>query len=93
MRWVAIALLFPVWIACWLIGGRRWRGSGRAPSGTTRCRTTYIAADIDDLKAENARLRERVRQLVGENAELSRLVDEQRRARAYEEKDWKWLTD
>lgn len=53
----------------------------------------YVVDDVEDLKAENARLRERVRQLVGENAELAARVDEQRRRRAYEEKDWKWLTD
>lgn len=51
----------------------------------------YIAAHVDEMKAENAYLWRRVRQLCGENAELSRMLDQRRRAECYEEKDWKWM--
>ena len=53
----------------------------------------YVAADVDALKRENAELRARVAELVHENAQLCEQLDRFRRAGAYEERDYTWMTD
>ena len=53
----------------------------------------YIAADVDRLKRDYAELRERYAEVVHENARLHELLDRHRRAAAYEEKDFRWITD
>lgn len=53
----------------------------------------YAVADVDGLKRDYAELRERYAEVVHENARLHELLDRHRRAAAYEEKDFRWITD
>ena len=53
----------------------------------------YAVADVDRLKRDYAELRERYAEVVHENARLHELLDRHRRAAAYEEKDFRWMTD
>lgn len=53
----------------------------------------YVAADVDRLKRDYAELRARYAEVVHENARLNELLDRRRRAAAYEEKDFRWMTD
>lgn len=53
----------------------------------------YIAADVDRLKRDYAELWARYAEVVHENARLHELLDRHRRAAAYDEKDYTWLTD
>lgn len=53
----------------------------------------YVAADVDRLKRDYAALRGRYAEVVRENAKLHELLDRHRRAAAYDEKDYTWLTD
>lgn len=50
----------------------------------------YIAAHVDEMKAENERLRIRVAELTVENAELCRQLDGRRRRAAYGD-DYEWM--
>lgn len=42
----------------------------------------YVVAHVEELKEERARLEQRVRELVRENAELSMLLERERRRSA-----------
>ena len=53
----------------------------------------YVVADVDRLKRDYAELWARYEEAVHENARLHELLDRRRRAAAYEEKDFKWITD
>ena len=53
----------------------------------------YIAADVDRLKRDYVELWARYEEAVHENARLHELLDRHRRAAAYEEKDFRWMTD
>ena len=53
----------------------------------------YAVADVDRLKRDYAELRARYEEVVHENARLHELLDRHRRAAAYEEKDFRWMTD
>ena len=50
-------------------------------------------ADVDRLKRDYAELWARYEEVVHENARLHELLDRHRRAAAYDEKDYTWLTD
>ena len=53
----------------------------------------YIVADVDALKRDYAELWALYETVVHENADLSARLDRCRRAAAYVEKDYTWLTD
>ena len=53
----------------------------------------YAVADVDRLKRDYAELWARYEEVVHENARLHELLDRHRRAAAYEEKDFRWITD
>lgn len=53
----------------------------------------YIVADVDALKRDYAELWALYEAVVHENADLSAKLDRHRRAAAYDEKDYTWLTD
>ena len=53
----------------------------------------YAVADVDRLKRDYAELWTRYEEAVHENARLHELLDRRRRAAAYEEKDFRWITD
>lgn len=49
----------------------------------------YSVADVDAMKRENRELRERVAELVRENARLHERLDRLRRG--VKEEDWEWM--
>ena len=53
----------------------------------------YIASHVEKLKRDYEELWERYEAVVHEKADLNAKLDKLRRAAAYEEKDYTWLTD
>ena len=51
----------------------------------------YLTAHVDAMKAENERLKARVRELVAENTQMAKELDRHRRARAYRHDECDWM--